>query len=129
MIRLTYLKALTGALTLLGLAKADAFPELIRHGYVNCSACHVSPAGGGVLTPYGRGLSNEIVSRWGTEKETLPLHGLVPLEKVQDCLFLGGDLRGVQTQYENNLVKDGQWIPMQAQAEVAARAGTLTYLS
>jgi hypothetical protein len=29
---------------------------MIRLGYTNCAACHVSPQGGGLLTPYGHGV-------------------------------------------------------------------------
>ena len=35
---------------------AAAYPNMIRLGYSTCAACHVSPQGAGVLTPYGRGI-------------------------------------------------------------------------
>src|SRR3712207_1089498 len=35
---------------------AAAYPNMIRLGYATCAACHLSPQGGGVLTPYGRGI-------------------------------------------------------------------------
>ncbi len=35
---------------------AFALPTMIRLGYVNCAACHISPQGGGLLNPYGRGI-------------------------------------------------------------------------
>ena len=35
---------------------ALAAPTMIRLGYADCSACHVSPQGGGLLTSYGRGV-------------------------------------------------------------------------
>jgi len=57
---------------------ADAFPELTRHGYVSCTACHVSPNGGGAMTPYGRGLSRELLSTWGGTREAEVGHGLLP---------------------------------------------------
>src|SRR4051794_39985225 len=36
---------------------ASAFPENIRHGYINCNSCHVNPNGQGLLNAYGRELS------------------------------------------------------------------------
>ena len=33
-----------------------ASPTMIRLGYRDCAACHVSPQGGGLLTSYGRGI-------------------------------------------------------------------------
>jgi len=33
-----------------------AYPNMIRLGYTQCSACHVSPQGGGVLNLYGKGI-------------------------------------------------------------------------
>ena len=35
---------------------ASALPTMIRIGYTNCAACHVSPQGAGPLTEYGRGI-------------------------------------------------------------------------
>src|SRR5580692_4135785 len=54
---------LAGAIPLCGLVgwqvtqpPAAALPTMIRLGYTNCSACHFSPQGGGLLTLYGRGI-------------------------------------------------------------------------
>ena len=33
-----------------------ALPTMIRLGYTNCASCHISPQGGGLLNPYGRGI-------------------------------------------------------------------------
>jgi hypothetical protein len=41
---------------------AEAFPDLIRKGYQSCVFCHVSPTGGGALTGYGRGVSEELAT-------------------------------------------------------------------
>ncbi len=35
---------------------AMALPTMIRLGYVNCAACHISPQGGGLLNAYGKGI-------------------------------------------------------------------------
>jgi len=45
------------ALLVLALPRAAAaYPNMIRLGYPSCSACHVSPQGGGVLNRYGKGI-------------------------------------------------------------------------
>lgn len=120
------MKLVTILSILLGFSVAHAFPEMIRYGYVNCTACHVSPAGGGVLTPYGRSLSSEILSTWGSEKEAQFLHGALPMEKVNEWLLVGGDYRGLQYHYENDKVKDGEWINMQGLVEAAVKFKTWT---
>ena len=98
---------------------AQAYPDLIRHGYTNCTACHISPSGAGVLNPYGRSLSKDILSTWSYEKEELPLHGLIDTQKVEEWLAIGGDFRAAQVHQENENVKRGSWIKMQAGLEVA----------
>jgi hypothetical protein len=40
----------------LAASSASALPTMIRLGYNNCAGCHVSPQGGGLLTPYGKGV-------------------------------------------------------------------------
>ena len=37
-------------------AMAAASPTMIRLGYPDCASCHVSRQGGGLLTPYGKGI-------------------------------------------------------------------------
>ncbi len=45
------------ALLLMALAgTASATPNMIRLGYLTCASCHLSPPGGGLLTPYGKGI-------------------------------------------------------------------------
>ncbi|MBC7456751.1 MAG: hypothetical protein H7235_00630 [Bdellovibrionaceae bacterium] len=95
-----------------------AFPEMIRHGYTNCTACHVSPSGGGSLNQYGRSLSKEVLSTWGTDKEENFLHGAIDTESVNDWLVTGGDIRAVQVHQENDNIKRGKFIKMQAGIEL-----------
>src|SRR6185312_5507479 len=46
-----------GAACIGGTARtARAYPTYQRLGYVSCNACHFLPTGGGLLTPYGRGI-------------------------------------------------------------------------
>lgn len=93
-----------------------AFPEMIRHGYTSCTACHVSPTGGGILTPYGRELSKEILSTWGKENEGQFLNGKVNLP---DWLLMGGDVRYMQLYRKNSSVEEARTLPMQTDLETA----------
>src|SRR5262245_57728076 len=85
------------AFLLWGIEDAHACPDMIRHGYVNCATCHVSPTGGGTLSEYGRALSLEALSTWGNEGESDFLYGVV---KPPSWLLLGGDFRMLQV-YED----------------------------
>ena len=95
------------------------FPELVRHGYVNCTSCHISPSGGGVLTQYGRELSKEILSTWGTKSETESqfAYGIVKTPEWLDALGL---YRGVYAYQNTPFIQQGQYIFMQADLEAAA---------
>ena len=63
---------------------AQAFPDMIRHGYTNCTACHVSPSGGGVLNAYGRSLSKELISTWSGKNEEGLLHFINTESKIDE---------------------------------------------
>ena len=92
-------------------SNAEAFPELTRHGYASCIACHVSPNGGGVLTPYGRNLSLDMLSTWGNPREAEVLHGILPKRYMDDLegskFRIGGNVRTVQTHRANRTVRSG----------------------
>ncbi|RZA07230.1 MAG: hypothetical protein EOP11_08290 [Proteobacteria bacterium] len=105
---------------------AQAFPEMIRHHYVNCNSCHVSPNGGGLLNEYGRGMSAEVLSTWNYENEALFLHGLVKPGKLPAAVNIGGDIRALQVHRESKSVREGRYILMQAQLEAAIAAGPFT---
>jgi hypothetical protein len=47
---------------------ALALPTMIRLGYSECSACHISPQGGGPLNVYGRGIDRAQSLRGGEYK-------------------------------------------------------------
>lgn len=96
---------------------AFSFPEMIRHGYVNCISCHVSPAGGGILTQYGRELSKELLSTWSKDGEQEFLYGA--LKKRPEWLNLGGDIRNLVLYRETPSIKEGRDIQMQADLETA----------
>jgi hypothetical protein len=107
-------------IALLARTSAVAFPDLIRHGYVNCNACHVSPTGGGMMSDYGRALSKELLSASSGEREAEFLHGLLPEDALNSWLRVGGDLRILQLHREDPNRKVGRTIPMQANFDVAA---------
>jgi hypothetical protein len=92
---------------------AKGFPEMVRYGVASCGSCHISPNGGGIVSPYGRELSSEFLRMSGgggesssngitpnEETDTLGdfdfLHGAVGLP---DWLNIGGDFRAISTSY------------------------------
>ena len=102
---------------------AYAFPEMVRHRYVNCTACHISPTGGGILTPYGRELSNEVLSTWGREGEGAFLWGVL---QPPAWLALGGDLRTLNMRKVNAPGSQNRFILMQADFEAAIHLNKLS---
>jgi hypothetical protein len=96
---------------------ADAFPFLAVHGYVNCTSCHVSPAGGGALNPYGRQLSGELLSTWAKEEEGGFAEGYV---KLPSWLNVGGDLRAVEIYRSTPQARQFRFLDMQEDVEAAA---------
>lgn len=102
---------------------AHAFPQLSRHNYFNCTACHVSPSGGGDLTAYGHGLSAELLSTKGGETEAKPLWGLAPDSEV---ITPSGFFRVLQLYTNNVNVQEAKAILMQADVGVAIHGGPFT---
>jgi len=45
--------------------RANAEPMFLSRQYARCTTCHFSPTGGGLLTPYGRSLSQQELSTTG----------------------------------------------------------------
>lgn len=112
-------------LILLSASISHAYPEMIRHHYVNCNACHVSNNGGGALNAYGRTISYELLSTWGGEKEARAFYAVDP-EKVGAWLSLGGDMRSLQAHQENAATKRGRYFWMQGSVDAAATIKNLT---
>lgn len=96
-----------------------AYPELARHGYTNCTSCHLSPSGGGLMTPYGRELSKEILSTWGAKDEQYFAYGKI---KTDEKVLLGAFIRGLQVREDNPQEIEARTILMQADAEAAYNA-------
>ena len=70
--------------------RALALPTMIRLGYTECTACHLSPQGGGPLNTYGRGIDRAQSLRGGD---------LTEIDDLRRALTFGGrttqDLRTV----------------------------------
>lgn len=93
-----------------------SFPELIRHGYSNCTSCHISPSGGGVLTTYGRSLSKEILSTWSLRGE----EKFAYMFKSKKWLALGGDVRFLDIKKDSHTAPaTDRFIPMERDFEAA----------
>lgn len=112
------MKALALIFALTFTAKTFAYSENITHGYLNCMACHLSPAGGDVLNDYGRTLSKELMSTWGIKGSEQPLFGVLKnTEKVK----WGGDFRSIQTHYKSDRLKRGSGFIMQKNIEAGLK--------
>ena len=97
--------------------KARAFPEMVRHGYMNCTACHTSLVGGNLLNPYGRSLSKDLLSeKSGGESEMV-----VNPFSSQKWLQVGGDLRLLQTFRESETASQGRFFIMQVELGLLAQ--------
>jgi len=98
---------------------AWGFPEMSRHGYFNCTSCHLSPAGGGALTLYGRELSKELLSTSSVKGEQYFAYNAIPSLSKSDKVLLAAYIRGLQVLRENDQVNEARTILMQADAEAA----------
>lgn len=101
-----------------------AFPEMVRHGYPHCTACHVNLTGGGLLNEYGRSLSAEIISQKTLFGHT-PNEGdekfLNGLAELPEGYLVGGDIRLLQTFIEDATTSRGRFMIMQAQLDFSAQ--------
>src|SRR5262245_50663216 len=96
--------------------RAHAYPQFQMSRDKTCTGCHISPAGGGLLTENGL-VTAETISQWGTAPEFF--YGKVP---TPGWLVLGGDLRGASG-YVQSPEKLLASFPMQIEAYAAARFG------
>jgi hypothetical protein len=107
--------SLLGALALLLVARAaHAYPQWqFSSGTSRCNQCHYAPAGGGLITGYGRDASGEDLSTWTGDGAFL--HGAVELPK---SVALGFDGRYALLQQDVGEAWGGKffYFPMQADA-------------
>ncbi len=94
------------------------YPGSARWGYANCSTCHYNVSGGGVLTPYGRQLSRELLSTFGGEEEPLFAYGL----STPEWLALGGDFMALVSS-DRDPASNSRLEVMQADLEAAITTG------
>lgn len=93
---------------------AYGYPQMIREGYSNCVSCHRSPSGGGVLTPYGRSISEQ-VSTYAKDGEGNFLYG----PELPEWLELGGDIRWINFTSKSALAEHSNIMWMQSELEAA----------
>jgi hypothetical protein len=93
-----------------------SYPENIRLGYSSCQSCHVSPTGSGLLTTYGRELTEEKLSTWASKDSSKFLHGFVELPAQVN---LGGNIRYLSLNIDNDLFSYKRNFLMQAELELA----------
>lgn len=103
--------------------RAEAFPDLVRHGYLQCITCHVSVTGGNLINPYGRSISKELLSqptlggKAAAEGDEEVLYGLAP---GPEWLQYGGDVRILQSFIESKQASKGRFFIMQVDLDAAA---------
>lgn len=107
-------------------SSAFAFPEMVRHGYTQCTACHVSPAGGGILNSYGRELAAELLSTWSYANESQFTHSKVGADLAEKGILFGGDVRAVQYRYKDPNRLEGQFFLMHADIQGAYQTKDFT---
>jgi hypothetical protein len=106
--------ALAAGLFLLGFAgRASAYPQFqFASGTTRCSQCHFDPAGGGLITAWGRDESGDTISRGG---DGAFLHGVWT---PPSWVALGADVRlaGLYNNAGGYLAPEWAFFPMQADA-------------
>jgi hypothetical protein len=117
---------------LLGVSSgAWAYPEMVRHGYTNCIACHISPSGGGILTPYGKSLASELLTyNWSkTVKSNEEKKSADPAaDAVISTWLTGGDARVLLFHRNNEYENSYQMIPMQVDVNGAYNADKYAFV-
>lgn len=120
------LKTIFVALGLFISAEALAFPEMVRHGYTQCTACHVSPSGGGILNSYGRELASELLSTWSYANESQFTHSKLGADLADKGFLFGGDVRALQYRYKDPQGLNGQFFLMHADVQTAYQTKDFT---
>lgn len=105
---------------------AWAFPEMVRHGYMNCISCHAATAGGGLLNEYGRSTARELLSQatlFGKESSEGDEKFLYGLPKLPEGLLLQSDVRVLQLFVESKNASRGRFFIMQVDFDGSYQLG------
>ncbi len=110
---------------------AFSFPDTIRHGYVNCTSCHISPSGGGLINSYGRSLSRELLSTWGKdEEEKNTFFDLAKLPSgIMDKFLIGGDARYISRRQNTQVYQVDEGFLMQAQLRLGLEYSKFKFIT
>lgn len=120
-VEMSLVTAIVGCI-LLAAADADAYPQFqLSQGVDRCTACHFSPAGGGLINDYGRNEAGDTISRGGDGRF---LHGLW---EPPSWLLLGADLRGATAIKYQNQEREYLAFPMQSDLYVRAGGETVSF--
>ena len=101
---------------------AKAYPHFqFSSDTTACNLCHYAPAGGGLLTGWGREEAGDTLS-WGGEGAFL--HELIELP---DALSMGGDFRGAAMLKDSGTAEGAEllFFPMQADLSARYKAGPI----
>ena len=75
---------------------SHAYPWMIQHKYTGCTACHVDPSGGYLLTAYGRAQTQTLLSTFGRGpegNEVTRLSNFAGVMPPNETINLGATLR------------------------------------
>ncbi len=104
---------------------AQAYPQWqFASGTTRCGQCHFNPAGGGLITGYGRDAVGDDLSTW--KGNGAFLHGAVELPA---WLALGVDTRGALLSHDNGSPSGAQISAFPMQADVQGRVAFLNAFS
>lgn len=90
-----------------------SFPETVRHGYLSCVSCHYSPTGSGLLTYYGKSISQELYSSMSNSKQNSFMDEEPPWWRV------GAQLRLMQLFTDTPSMQKARFFPMQTEVMAA----------
>jgi hypothetical protein len=113
--------------------QAGAEPMFLSRQYTRCTTCHYSPTGGGLLTPYGRSLTDEISTTGGSHpsatKNSNPEHGFLwgELGNRLGPLDLGIDVRPAHLDVSTSGFSTTENFLMDADLQAAIRTHGWTF--